>query len=181
MHSNMVVILLTLITLFQAEGIFDGKSFEGTLTHFVSEKPCVRLFSNTFDIGWKQYILHSHCAKFTIGCRTTDKSSRGVLLEIRNIDEISEIKDYSYEITLVVHASLFSTLLFSSNTDNIKGVFVYDDPTPLYDEIISYSTDSKTPQGDGTPQSTLTPDPSYTWNSGGNGYMYQSLRQIICF
>jgi hypothetical protein len=140
---------------------FDGNDLDGSLTWSPEHVSCVRLFSNTFDIG----------------CRTTSDSSIGALYEIRESNDLLNIP--THDIAIVVSNYLFTeTINNIINRNNIKGVFVYD---ISQSNNISFSTDVLSPQGEETPQYMLTLNPSYAWNTDSSGFMYKSLKYVLYY
>ena len=136
---------------------FDGDSFRGKLEDPIDQKPCTRLFTNTFDIG----------------CRTPSHSeSLGALYEIRSMDDIDEISKIKDDIAIVASTHWFNDTLRSlpEHSSNIVGIIFYTE-----DMSSPVSTDVTSPQGEGTPQASYTSYADYAWNNKGTGHMYTSF------
>jgi hypothetical protein len=165
LYHNMFVSLVAIgCCLSRVVATFDGKSFGGSLEHPVDSTSCVRLFTNDGDIG----------------CRTPSHDGTvGALFEIRNLNDILAISNIDVPFAILTPGKYFDSNLLSTLSDNdkIEGVIVIDeDWVPRTDSSSGpYSTDVKTPQGTGTPQSQYSLNVNYEWNTYGNGAMYESL------
>lgn len=143
-----------------ALGSFDGDSFRGKLEDPIDQKPCTRLFTNTFDIG----------------CRTPNHGeSVGALYEIRSMKDVDDLKKVSRDVAIVAESAWFNETLQSlpQHTSHIIGIIFYED-----NEVTPVSTDVCSPQGKGTPQNSFTAYPDYNWNAQGTGHMYSSYRYL---
>eukprot|EP01041_Mallomonas_annulata_P007487 gene7488-15326_t len=155
-----IKILIFSLTLVFAD--FDGKDFKGNLEKVISEKPCVRLFTNHGDLG----------------CRASDSDGTlGALYEIRDDKDFFQTKTFHFNFAVILTGKYFNSSILSAlhSTGRLQGVIVIDDGKSWNEAYQGkYSVDSTTPQGLNTAQADVSSDPSYIWNEYGNGLMYNS-------
>lgn len=140
---------------------YNGKTFSGQLESKINEVSCVRIFYNNGSIG----------------CRTKSNNNKGILYEIRNSNDINNIKNIKIKFSIVMSSKFFTKDIIKLLLQNQpEGVIIYDgswEPDENSNEL--YSTDINTTQGIGTPQSDYSFSRRYNWNNYGNGIMYESL------
>lgn len=164
MHNFSWALLASAILCLIIKGDFDGEKFRGNLEYVVKEKPCVRLFSNHGDIG----------------CRTPSKDGTiGALYEISSLHDLESINVLGIDFVALITGIFFNDTMLNeiSKSGTLKGIIVIDEESSWASSSLGmYSVDVLSPQGDNTDQNQFSINPSYNWNTYGNGLMHESFR-----
>ena len=160
----MLLFFLILAFCQHSRGDFDGETFRGSLEDVINEAPCVRLFSNSGDMG----------------CRTVDSSGTlGALYHVNSHSDVLGIRNLPVDFVALISGSYFNSSVLGelSKDGKLQGVIVIDDQNSWISASHGkYSVDVASPQGSGTPQEKFVIDETYEWNPFGNGLMYESFR-----
>ncbi|CAM9235723.1 unnamed protein product, partial [Ectocarpus fasciculatus] len=139
---------------------YDGVSFKGSLEKTLAQAACYRLFHNEGDVG----------------CRTSSSSgTTGALYEIGSLDDIAAARQLDLDLGYVLPASMLQRDVLAQ-LHRAQGVIVVEDDS-IWAGVAGgmYSPDLQSPQGQGSPQESLTLEPETRWNLHGNGLLYEEF------